>query len=200
MWRVGSRDYGLHYHIFAGTLEVSLRIRNSMARNPERANLAASLNEKQSENKENVDVTKFPKYRLKYLGSMAVDRRYTPAITLWVVREIAQVQKNRPVQIDFLIETDRLIISNAENGEIIENIGLNSMVRLPRIKKQAKTLAFVSGGKLEADKCFCHVFACETPEAVGSLFDVTHIRFPLFLVGRDSIPLFMNVNPKRAAR
>jgi len=146
-------------------LEESWRLRNSMARNPEQANLAASLNEKQSEKKEDVDATKFPAYRLKYLGSMAVDRRYTPAITLWVVREISRVQRNRPIQIDFLIEIDRLIISNAENGEIIDNIGLHSMVRLPRLKKQPKTLAFVSGGRLEADKCFCHVFACETPEA-----------------------------------
>ena len=137
-----------------------------MARQPQLPTLAIELDGIQPEMNENSDLKILSKFRLQYLGNLAVDRRYTPAITQWVVREISRVRKSRPTPIDLLIKIDQLIISNIEGGEVLETIGLNSIVRLPRLKNLTKLLAFVSTGRFESDQCFCHVFACETQEMV----------------------------------
>lgn len=153
-----------------------------MARNPVPPKLTPALDESQAEGEEIIGQKMLPKYRLMYFGSLAVDRRYTSVIIQWVVREISRVRKNRPSRIDFLIETDRLIITNVEDGDVSESIGLSSVVKLPSLKSQPKTLAFVSGGRMLSDQCYCHVFACETQDMVGILSEVTHIRFLLFPV------------------
>ena len=153
-----------------------------MARNPDPPKLTPALDESQADDEENIRKNMPPKYRLMYLGRLAVDRRYTPIIVQWVAREVSRVRKNRPSRIDFSIETDRLIITNVEDGGVLESIALSSVVRLPRLKNQPKTLTFVSGGRMLSDQCYCHVFACETQEMVGILSEVTHIRFQLFPV------------------
>lgn len=137
-----------------------------MARRPDIPKLAIDLDGNQTGNDESVNSNVTSKHSLKYLGNLAVDRRYTPAITQWVVREIFRVRENRPVQVDFFIMIDRLTIIKEENGEVIETIGLNSIVKLPRLKSLTKLLAFVSAGRFESDQCCCHVFASETQEMV----------------------------------
>ena len=153
-----------------------------MARNADQPKLVPSLDQTQLENKVSTGVEMFTKYRLVYLGSLAVDRRYTPAITQWVVREISRVRKNRPTRIDLMVTTDRLIITNVDDGDVVETIELTSVVKLPRLRNLTKTLAFVSGGRLQSDQCYCYVFASETQDMVGTLSNVSHIRFLLFPV------------------
>ena len=106
------------------------------------------------------------KFSLTYLGNTFVDRRYTPAIIQWVVREVLQSQANQPREVDFIIKATRIDIAIKGEEGTIANHDFSSIVKLPRLKNQAKILAFVVSGRIESDKCCCHVFCCATQETV----------------------------------
>lgn len=134
-----------------------------MARKPDIPKLAIDKDENETET---VYSNVVSKHGLKYLGKLAVDRRYTPAIAQWVVREIYRVRKSRPLPVEFLIKIDRITIASIESGDELDTIGLSSIIKLPRLKNLTKLLAFISTGRFESDQCCCHVFACETPDKV----------------------------------
>ncbi|XP_065059240.1 TBC1 domain family member 1-like isoform X1 [Rhopilema esculentum] len=133
-----------------------------MANRPEppRLNIEISDNEEISD----PVLKNYSKFSLTYLGNTFVDRRYTPAIIQWVVREVLQSQANQPREVDFIIKATRIDIATKEEEGTIANHDFSSIVKLPRLKNQAKILAFVVSGRIESDKCCCHVFCCATQE------------------------------------
>lgn len=114
---------------------------------------------------DDLDWNSSAKFTVNYLGNSVVDRRYTAAIIQWVVREISQ--QNRPKPADLLVKSHGLIITEKQDElSSPHNHDFDDILKILRLKNHAKLLAFVTVGKTESEPCCCHVFCCETEEAV----------------------------------
>ena len=114
---------------------------------------------------DDLDSNSFAKFTVNYLGNSVVDRRYTAAIIQWVVREISQ--QNRPKPADLLVKSHGLSITEKQNElSSPQSHDFDNILKILRLKNHSRLLAFVTVGKTESEPCCCHVFSCETQEAV----------------------------------
>ncbi|XP_041360005.1 TBC1 domain family member 4-like isoform X2 [Gigantopelta aegis] len=113
------------------------------------------------------------RFRVIYLGSSSMDRRYTQCIQPWVMAEIRRKKEGfRDVTLDVLSNSLRATAWDADGlAEILFEHKLQELTRFAKLHQDPRCFAYLSRQQLNNDDFECHVFLTAHDDMVPEIFN-----------------------------
>ena len=110
------------------------------------------------------------RFRVIYLGSSSMDRRYTQCIQPWVMAEIRRKKEGfRDVTLDVLSHSHSLRATAWDTdgqAEVLFEHRLQELTRFAKLHQDPRCFAYLSRQQLNNDDFECHVFLTNHEEMV----------------------------------